>query len=164
LCRIFFAGSKPISIELKKKDADDKPSAFVTVYKRMVAYNLGSVGGRHANDIYVTGISEILTRPRQSRFLYAPWKILEWAKLWPGRYGNEFSMAGSVATMTASLGLILLLALKRHLSGPAISYLHGSARWAEKKTSLPRGCCRTRSLVDVLRGRMMPHRVRLGST
>ena len=47
--------------------------------------------------------------------LYAPWKILEWAKLWPDRYGNEFYMAGSVAIMTASLGLILLLALKRHL-------------------------------------------------
>src|SRR5688500_11426924 len=65
--------------------------------------------------------------------LYAPWKILEWATLWPDRYGNEFSMAGSVAAMTAALGLILLMALKQHLSGPATSYLHGSARWAEKK-------------------------------
>ena len=86
-------------------------------------------------------------------FLYAPWKILEWAKLWPDRYGNEFSMAGSVATMTAAIGLILLLALKRHLSGPATSYLHGSARWAEKKDILAAGLLpRNRSFLEMLRG------------
>ncbi|SEA68935.1 type IV secretory system conjugative DNA transfer family protein [Nitrosospira multiformis] len=86
-------------------------------------------------------------------FLYAPWKILEWAKLWPGRYGNEFSMAGSVATMTAAIGLILLLALKRHLSGPATSYLHGSARWAGKKDILAAGLLpRNRSFLEMLRG------------
>ena len=86
-------------------------------------------------------------------FLYAPWKILEWAKLWPDRYGNEFSMAGSVATMTAALGLILLMALKRHLSGPATSSLHGSARWAEKKDIVAAGLLpRRRSLLEVLRG------------
>jgi type IV secretion system protein VirD4 len=86
-------------------------------------------------------------------FLYAPWKILEWAKLWPDRYGNEFSMAGSVATMTAALGLILLLALKRHLSGPATSHLHGSARWAEKKDIIAAGLLpRRRSWLEVLRG------------
>jgi type IV secretion system protein VirD4 len=86
-------------------------------------------------------------------FLYPPWKILEWAKLWPDRYGNEFSMAGSVATMAAALGLILLLALKRHLSGPATSSLHGSARWAGKKDIVAAGLLpRTRSLLDVLRG------------
>jgi type IV secretion system protein VirD4 len=86
-------------------------------------------------------------------FLYAPWKILEWAKLWSDRYGNEFSMAGSVATMTAAIGLILLLALKRHLSGPATSYLHGSARWAGKKDIVAAGLLpRRRSLLEVLRG------------
>ncbi|SEO19179.1 type IV secretion system protein VirD4 [Nitrosospira multiformis] len=86
-------------------------------------------------------------------FLYAPWKILEWAKLWPDRYGNEFSMAGSVATMTAAIGLILLLALKRHLSGPATSYLHGSARWAGKKDIVAAGLLPPRrSLLEVLRG------------
>jgi type IV secretion system protein VirD4 len=86
-------------------------------------------------------------------FLYAPWKILEWAKLWPDRYGNEFSMAGSVATMTAALGLILLLALKRHLSGPATSYLHGSARWAGKKDIVAAGLLpRNRSILEILRG------------
>lgn len=85
--------------------------------------------------------------------LYAPWKILEWAKLWPDRYGNEFSMAGSVATMTAAIGLILLLALKRHLSGPATSYLHGSARWAGKKDIVAAGLLPRRpSLLELLRG------------
>ncbi len=85
-------------------------------------------------------------------FLYAPWKILEWAKLWPDRYGNEFSMAGSIALMTASLGLILLLALKRHLSGPATSYLHGSARWAGKKDIVAAGLLpRRRSWLKVLK-------------
>ena len=86
-------------------------------------------------------------------FLYVPWKILEWAKLWPDRYGNEFSMAGSVATMTAALGLILLLALKRHLSDNGKnSWLHGSARWAEKKDIVAAGLLpRRRSLLEVLR-------------
>lgn len=85
--------------------------------------------------------------------LYAPWKILEWAGQWSERYGNEFSMAGSIAMMTASLGLILLLALKRHLSGPATSFLHGSARWAGKKDIVAAGLLpRRRSLQEVLKG------------
>lgn len=86
--------------------------------------------------------------------LYAPWKILEWAKLWPDRYGNKFSMAGSVATMTAAIGLILLLALKRYLSGSGKnSWLHGSARWAGKKDIVAAGLLPRRpSLLELLRG------------
>ena len=37
--RFFLAGRKPIAIELQKEDANDKACAFVTVYKRMIAYN-----------------------------------------------------------------------------------------------------------------------------
>ena len=64
-------------------------------------------------------------------------------------------MAGSVATMTAALGLILLLALKRHLSDSGKnSWLHGSARWAEKKDIVAAGLLPPRrSLFEVLRRR-----------
>ena len=85
--------------------------------------------------------------------LYAPWKILEWSKQWLDRYANEFSMAGSVAMMTASLGLILLMALRKHLLGAVTSHLHGSARWAEKKDIQAAGLLpHTRSWLNALRG------------
>ena len=64
-------------------------------------------------------------------FQYHP----HWARTWaiytrPGRYwpgwGNgraiilrQFSMAGSVGIMTAAFGLILLMALKKHLANSA---------------------------------------------
>jgi len=85
-------------------------------------------------------------------FLYAPWKILEWAGQWPDRYENEFSMAGSIALMTASLGLILLLVLKKRLAEPVTSYLHGSARWAGKKDIVAAGLLPRSSWLEALRG------------
>lgn len=86
--------------------------------------------------------------------LYAPWKILAWVGQWPGHYSTQFSMAGSVGIMTAAFGLILLMALKKHLAQFNMnSSLHGSARWAQKEDIaraglLPRG----RSILKRLRG------------
>ena len=67
--------------------------------------------------------------------LYAPWKILAWLGQWPSHYSTQFSMAGSVGIMIAAFGLILLMALKKHLAqfNSMNSYLHGSARWAQKQ-------------------------------
>ena len=87
--------------------------------------------------------------------LYAPWKILAWLGQWPSHYSTQFSMAGSVGIMTAAFGLILLMALKKHLAqfNSMNSYLHGSARWAQKQDIaraglLPRG----RSILERLTG------------
>jgi type IV secretion system protein VirD4 len=72
--------------------------------------------------------------------LYAPWKILTWAKDWEQYYSTQFTTAGSIGIMVAATGLLLLLALKKHLSEPgAHSTLHGSARWAQKKDIMAAG-------------------------
>lgn len=88
--------------------------------------------------------------------LYAPWKILEWARQWPGRYSDQFSMAGSIGFMTAAFGLILLMGYKKRLaqSSSVSSRLHGSARWADKKDIMAAGLLpRNASWLDRLKGK-----------
>ena len=67
--------------------------------------------------------------------IYAPWAILVWAGEHYGRFPQEFIRAGSVGSMVAALGLIALVVAKMvaaNTSKPS-KYLHGSARWANKK-------------------------------
>jgi type IV secretion system protein VirD4 len=72
--------------------------------------------------------------------LYAPWQILVWAGDWQQYYSAQFTTAGSIGIMAAAAGLLLLLALKKHLSElGAHSTLHGSARWAQKKDIVAAG-------------------------
>lgn len=88
--------------------------------------------------------------------LYAPWKILIWAGEWWNYYSSQFTTAGSAGIMVASVGLMLLLALKNHLSqsGSSHPYLHGSARWAERKDIEAAGLIlRKYSLLERLRGK-----------
>lgn len=89
-------------------------------------------------------------------YLYAPWKILIWAGKWWNYYSAQFTSAGSAGIMVASVGLLLLLALKSRLSqsGSSHPYLHGSARWAERKDIETAGLIpRKYSLLDRLRGK-----------
>ena len=67
--------------------------------------------------------------------IYAPWSILTWASKWHASYPDAFTRAGSVGVLTCAVGLMGLLALKTILrnSSKASEYLHGSARWANKK-------------------------------
>lgn len=64
--------------------------------------------------------------------IYPPWSILRWAGRWYHEYPDAFMRAGSVSTVTAGLGLLVLAVVKMLLanSSRANEYLHGSARWA----------------------------------
>lgn len=67
--------------------------------------------------------------------IYRPWAILIWAKLWYSAYPAAFQLPASIFTAVSGVGLLLLV-LKGLLSAnaeKASDYLHGSARWAEKK-------------------------------
>ena len=69
------------------------------------------------------------------RHFYPPWKILVWAKQWGHALPGETMTAGSAGGLTLSLGLLCLLLWQNALrnSGQALSDLHGSARWAERR-------------------------------
>lgn len=67
--------------------------------------------------------------------IYPPWSILNWASKWYSTYPDAFTRAGGVGVTSCALGLMGLLAVKtiRSNSSKASKYLHGSARWANKK-------------------------------
>jgi len=67
--------------------------------------------------------------------LYPPWAIVIWASNWYAKYPDVFMKAGSVGMMVTSVGLILLVVTKmvQANTSKASEYLHGSARWADKK-------------------------------
>ena len=67
--------------------------------------------------------------------IYAPWSVLKWASMWYSSYPNEFMKAGSVGMVVTSVGLLVVAIAKvvAKNSSKANQYLHGSARWADKK-------------------------------
>ena len=67
--------------------------------------------------------------------IYAPWSVLSWASQWGHLYPQEFVRAGSVGLVIAAAGLlaIFIARLITANSLKANEFLHGSARWAEKK-------------------------------
>jgi type IV secretion system protein VirD4 len=67
--------------------------------------------------------------------LYAPWSILSWYSKWGGQFHNYFFAAGSIGTLVAAGGLVgtALVKMVGANSAKANEYLHGSARWADKK-------------------------------
>jgi hypothetical protein len=42
---VFFPARKPIAVELKKKDADNKPRALVAVHEGMITHDPSGIGG-----------------------------------------------------------------------------------------------------------------------
>jgi type IV secretion system protein VirD4 len=88
--------------------------------------------------------------------VYAPWTILEWAYKWYAHYPDEIMRAGSVGIVVATVGLLGVAIAKVVSSNTskANEFLHGSARWAEKKDIEAAGLLpRPRSALDVLTGR-----------
>jgi type IV secretion system protein VirD4 len=67
--------------------------------------------------------------------LYAPWSILDWSWRWSAHYPDELLQAASVGLMVAAGGLLAVAVAKvvSANSSRANEYLHGSARWAERK-------------------------------
>ena len=66
---------------------------------------------------------------------YAPWSILSWYSKWGNLYHDYFFQAANVGAMVAAGGLIgtALVKMVGANSSEANEYLHGSARWANKK-------------------------------
>jgi len=67
--------------------------------------------------------------------VYAPWMILVWAAQWYGAYKESLIKAGSLGVLVSAsgmLGLIVIQLIRRN-SSSANQFLHGSARWGERK-------------------------------
>lgn len=88
--------------------------------------------------------------------LYAPWAIVQWALKWYPHYPDAFVRAGGLGVTITSVGLIGVLVCKMvaaNTSRPN-DYLHGSARWAEKKDIQEAGLLPpARRWHELLRGR-----------
>jgi type IV secretion system protein VirD4 len=66
---------------------------------------------------------------------YPFWSILNWYSKWHEQYASMFFSAGNIGTLATAIGLIFCFMIKMTLanSSKANPYLHGSARWANKK-------------------------------
>lgn len=67
--------------------------------------------------------------------LYFPWDILIWSGRWWGQNPQPFMGAGSAGIAVSAIGLIAML-FRRHLTAntaQANEYMHGSAKWADRK-------------------------------
>jgi type IV secretion system protein VirD4 len=88
--------------------------------------------------------------------LYAPWAIVQWAAKWYPYYPNAFMRAGGLGIAVSSVGLIGVIICKMVAANTARpnDYLHGSARWAEKKDIQEAGLLPpSRKWHEILRGR-----------
>jgi len=67
--------------------------------------------------------------------IYLPWGILEWAYKWYGEFPHAFMRAGSIGISVTASGLVCLVIVKMIAanSSKTNQYIHGSARWANKK-------------------------------
>ena len=66
-------------------------------------------------------------------FFYAPWKIIFWTLLWYAQNPSLFIGCGSVGVCVAGILLLFLFMAISRMTEPGTDYLHGSARWANKK-------------------------------
>ncbi|ATH80275.1 type IV secretory system conjugative DNA transfer family protein [Pseudomonas sp. KHPS1] len=67
--------------------------------------------------------------------VYAPWMILIWAGKWSGQYQDTLLRAGSLGVLVAAAGMMALVIVRliQRNSATANAFLHGSARWGERK-------------------------------
>lgn len=90
---------------------------------------------------------------------YAPWSILQWAGKWYSHYPDAFMRAGSMGMMVSTIGLLGVAIAKvvSSNSSKANEYLHGSARWADKKDIQAAGLLpRSRNFIEVVSGSEAP--------
>lgn len=91
--------------------------------------------------------------------IYAPWSILSWASDWYNIYPDEFMRAGSIGMVVTTVGLLGVAIAKvvTSNSSKASEYLHGSARWAEKKDIQEAGLLpRDLTALEVVTGKDAP--------
>lgn len=93
--------------------------------------------------------------------VYLPWAFLQWASQWKTHYPEQIQKSLMVAFGVAAVGIFSIVILKRVILKPkdmTSRYLHGSARWANKKdiqnaSLLPRT---TRSPLEIVTGKHLP--------
>ncbi|EHW7386085.1 type IV secretory system conjugative DNA transfer family protein [Escherichia coli] len=88
--------------------------------------------------------------------VYAPWAILQWAGKWYAQYPDDFMRAGSIGMVVSTVGLLGVTVTKMVTAntGKANEYLHGSARWADKKDIQAAGLLpRPRTALEVITGK-----------
>lgn len=91
--------------------------------------------------------------------VYAPWAILSWSLKWYADYPDAILRAGSVGLLVSTMGLLAAFVVKIVSSNTsrANAYLHGSARWAEKKDIQAAGLLpRPRGLLGLVSGKDAP--------
>lgn len=91
--------------------------------------------------------------------IYAPWAILEWAVQWRVNYPDQFMRAGSIGMVVSIIGLLGVAIAKIVSSNTSRvnEYLHGSARWADKKDIQAAGLLpRTRNVLEIVTGKDSP--------
>lgn len=91
--------------------------------------------------------------------VYAPWSILQWASKWYSHYPNEIMTAGNIGMLVSTVGLLGVAIAKVVASNTskANQFLHGSARWAEKKDIQAAGLLpRPRTVLEVVTGKEEP--------
>lgn len=64
---------------------------------------------------------------------YAPWSIIFWTLKWYGLNPSLLIGCGSIGVCVANVLLLFLLGIISKTTDRGTDYLHGSARWAEKK-------------------------------
>jgi type IV secretion system protein VirD4 len=88
--------------------------------------------------------------------LYAPWSILSWVGKWYSESPEAFMRAGGLGITVTTVCLLVLAIVKmvQANSSKINPYLHGSARWANKKDIQDAGLLpRPGKMMDVLLGR-----------
>ena len=91
--------------------------------------------------------------------VYAPWSILHWTYKWYSQYPDEIMKAGSMGMLVSTAGLLGVAVAKvvTSNSSKANEYLHGSARWAEKKDIQAAGLLpRERNVLEIVTGKAAP--------
>lgn len=91
--------------------------------------------------------------------IYAPWSILQWASKWYSHYPHEIMIAGSVGMLVPAVGLLGVAIAKVVASNTSKTnqFLHGSARWAEKKDIQAAGLLpRPRTVLEVVTAKKEP--------
>lgn len=91
--------------------------------------------------------------------IYAPWKIAQWAGSWYSQYPDQITKAASLGMMVSTVGLLAVAITKvvTSNSSKANEYLHGSARWAEKKDIVAAGLLpRQKNALEVVTGKDAP--------
>jgi type IV secretion system protein VirD4 len=68
-----------------------------------------------------------------SQHLYMPWKILVWASQWYSQYPGAFVQSGTMGTVVLAIGIAATALVKFGGKAKGNPFLHGSARWADKK-------------------------------